>query len=228
VLRFTEGDIAPLAPNSDHDGPAGRPARTRLAPGARRDQLLDAAARTVLGDGLHAVRLEQLARDVCVSKALAYSYFSSRDELLAALLQREQSDLRERGMRAALQARSFGAMLRQTTRLYLEQSRDRGALIEALLADPSLARLMAADNRAERDSTVRFLVRAVRRRYKLPLAAAIAAVRLLMPVTGEAGRAVSEGALTVDEAEDLCVALITGALTRLAASRRQEADGANP
>jgi AcrR family transcriptional regulator len=191
--------------------------RTRLAPAARRDQILDAAARAVLRDGPGSVGLEQLARDVGISKALAYSYFRSRDDLLAALLQREQRDLRQRGMRAALQAKTFVALMRRTTRLYLEQSRDRGALIEALLADPSVARLMAAENRAERDSTVRLLVRAVRRRYDLPLDTAIAAVRLLMPVTGEAGKAVSEGALSVDEAEDLCVKLITGALSRLSA-----------
>jgi AcrR family transcriptional regulator len=197
----------------------GRPKRprTRLAPEARRNQILDAAARTVLRDGPTAVGLEQLARDIGISKALAYSYFGSRDDLLAAMLQREQRDLQERGMRAALQAKSFLEMLRQTTRIYLEHSRDRGALVEALLADPSVARLMAADNRAERDSTVRFLVRAVRRRYGLSLEKSIAAVRLLMPVTGEAGRAVSEGTLTVDEAEDICVRLITGGLTRLAA-----------
>lgn len=77
---------------------------------------------------------------------------------------------------------------------------------------------MAAENRAERDSTVRFLVRAVRRRYGLSLETSIAAVRLLMPVMGEAGKAVSEGVLTVDEAEDMCLRLITGGLARLAAS----------
>jgi len=194
-------------------------ARTRLPPEARRDQILDAAARTALRDGLTAVRLERLAKDVGVSKALAYSYFSSRDELLAALLRREQQDLRERGMRVALRARSFSAMLRQTTRLYLEQSRDRGALIEALLADPSVDRLMAADNRIERDRTVRFLVRAVRRRYGLSLETAIAAVRLLMPVTGEAGKAVSEGAMSVDDAEDICVRMIKGALAQLSPAK---------
>ena len=213
-----------MAESSDPDEPVAgdtplagrRPRRTRLPPEARRDQILDAAAKAVLRDGPGAVALEPLARDVGISKALAYSYFSSRDDLLAALLQREQRDLRERGMRAALQAKSFAGLIRNTTRLWLEQSRDRGALVEALLADPSVDRLMAAENRAEREATVRFLVRAVRRRYGLSLKTSIAAVRLLMPVTGEAGKAVSQGALTVDEAEDLCVRLITGGLAKLA------------
>jgi len=209
-----------MIPISQTPSAAQRPRRTRLAPEARRDQILDAAARTVLRDGVAAVGLEQLARDLGISKALAYTYFGSRDELFAALLRREQRDLRERGMQAALKAKSFVALIRRTTRLYLEQTRDRGALSEALLADPSVARLMAADNRVERDRTVRFFVRAARRRYGLSLPTAIAAVRLLMPVTGEAGKAVSEGMLTVDEAEDLCVRLIIGGLARLSASGR--------
>jgi AcrR family transcriptional regulator len=214
VTRPDEGNLILVKP------PEGqRPPRTRLAPEARRDQILDAAARTVLRDGVGAVGVAQLAQDVGISKALAYSYFRSRDDLLAALLQREQRDLRDRGMRAAMQAKSFTGLIRRTTRLWLEQSRDRGALVEALLADPSVDRLMASENRAERESTVRFLVRAVRRRYGLALETSIAAVRLLMPVTGEAGKAVAEGLLTVDEAEELCVRLITGALSKLSTSR---------
>lgn len=199
--------------------------RTRLSPDLRRSQILDAAAQVAIGDGPSAVSLERLAKELGISKALAYSYFRSRDELLAALLHREQLDLRDRGMRAALEAKSFDELIRRTTRLYLEQSRDRGALIEALLADPSVARLMAPANRVERDRTVRFFVRAARRRYRLDLATAIAVVRLLMPVTGEAGKAVSEGALDIDEAERLCVDLITGGMERLSARRRRTPRG---
>ena len=208
-----------MDPNFKPPSEGPKSARTRLTPEARRDQILDASAKTVVRDGPAAIGLEQLARDLGISKALVYSYFRSRDDLLASLLRREQQDLLERGMRAALQAKSFIALIRQTTRLFLEQSRDRGALVEALLADPSVARLMEADTLAERDGVVRFFVRAARRRYGLSLPKAIAAVRLLMPVTGEAGRAVAEGALTVDEAEDLCVRLITGGMARLAARR---------
>ena len=190
--------------------------RTRLSREARGDQILDSAAKAVLRHGASGVSLEGLARDVGISKALIYGYFRSRDELLAALLRREQRDLRERGMAAALRAETFEVLIRQTTRLYLEQSRDRGALIEALLSDPSVERLMADDARAEHDATVRFFVRAARRAYGLNLPTAMAAVRLLMAVTGEAGRAIGEGTMALEAAEELCVALITGGLGSLA------------
>lgn len=193
--------------------------RTRLTPEARREQILDAASRLTLEAGLHAVSMERLARDVGISKGLVYNYFPTRDALLAELLRREQTELRDRGMAQALTATSFTDMIRQTTRLYLEQTRDRGALIAALLSDPSVARLMEADNRLDRERTIRYCVRAARREYDLPLPLAISVVDMLMAITGRAGRQVAEGQLDVDPATEICVELITGALANLNPAR---------
>jgi len=193
--------------------------RTRLAPEARREQILDEAARLVLEEGLTAVSMERLAREVGISKGLVYNYFADRDALLAALLHREQTELRDRGMVTALQARTYAELIRQTTRLYLEQTRDRGALIGALLADPSVARLMEEESRADRDRTFRYFVRATRREFDLPLPLAIASVDMLMAVTDQAGKLVGQGQLDVGTATDMCVELITGGLAKLARRR---------
>jgi len=192
-----------------------RSKRTRLAPQVRRDQILDEAARLILDEGLSAVGMERLARYVGISKALVYNYFPSREALLAALLRREQAELRDRGMATALRAASFADLIRQTTRLYLEQTRDRGALINALLSDPSVARLMADDNRADRERTFRFFVRAVRREFNLPLTLAIAAVDMVSALTDRAGKLVAEGQIDVEPATEMCVELITGGLASL-------------
>lgn len=198
-----------------------RPKRTRLAPEARRDLILDEAARLIQREGLAAATMEGLARECGISKGLVYNYFPTRDALLAALLRREQEDLRDRGMATALQAGSFPDLIRQTTRLYLEQTRDRGAMIGALLADPAVARLMEDANRAEHDRTVRYFVRATRRAFGLPLPTAIAAVEMLMSVTGAAGRLVADRVLDVPMAEDMVVRIITGGLAELAEAGRQ-------
>ena len=189
--------------------------RTRLAPEARRQQILDEAARLILDEGLYAVSMERLARDVGISKGLVYNYFPTRDALLTALLSREQAELRDRGMAKALEAESYVDLIRQTTRLYLEQTRDRGALIAALLSDPSVAKLMEEESRADRDRTALYFVRATRRAYDLPLPLAIATVELLSAVTDRAGKLVSEGLVDVDSATELCVELITGGLAGL-------------
>ena len=197
--------------------PAGPKKRTRLSPLARTEQILDDAARLILDEGLSVVTMERLAREAGVSKGLVYNYFPSRDALLAALLHREQTELRDRGMVTALQAQSYDDLIRQTTRLYLEQTRDRGALTAALLADPSVARLMEEDSRADLDRTIRFFVRATRREYGLALDVGINAVDLLMAVTDQAGKLVAQGQVDVDTATEMCVQLITGGLARLAA-----------
>jgi len=194
--------------------------RTRLTPEVRREQILDEAAQLILAEGLYAVSMERLARDIGISKGLVYNYFPTRDALLTALLNREQAELRDRGMASALQAESFDDLIRQTTRLYLEQTRDRGALIAALLSDPSVALLMEAENRADRERTVRYFVKAVRREYGLPLPMAIAGVEMVSAVTDRAGRLVADGQLDVETATGMCVALITGGLANLGRIQR--------
>ncbi len=189
--------------------------RTRLPPEVRRSRILDEAAKLIIEQGLSAVSMETVGRICGISKALVYNYFPSRDQLLAALLQREQNELRDRGMRTALQASSFADLIRQTTRVYLEQTRERGALTQALLSDPSVARLMEEENRNERDRTIRYFVREGKREYNLTLPIAIAVVDMLMAVTDQAGQQTASGSLDIDTAEEICVALITGGLERL-------------
>ena len=67
--------------------------RTRLSPEARANQILEQTADLIQREGLAAVSMERLARDVGISKGLVYNYFPSRDALLAALLKREQDQL---------------------------------------------------------------------------------------------------------------------------------------
>jgi len=202
-------------------GMAAKPRRRqRLAPDARRTQIMDQAARIVIEEGLSAVSMERLGRDCEISKALVYNYFPSREVLLTALLHREQTELRDRGMEEALVAESFADLIRQTTRLYLEQTLARGALIQALLADPSVARLMEKSLRDERDMVFRYFVKQVRKTYDLPPAMASVATELLSAVTDRAGKLLSDGAIDLPTAIELCVQLITGGLSTLARKSR--------
>lgn len=77
---------------------------------------------------------------------------------------------------------------------------------------------MEAESRINRDQTIRYLVRATRRAYGLPLAQAIAAVDMLMGATGRAGSGVADGELKIDDAIDLCVGSALGGLERLSSS----------
>jgi TetR/AcrR family transcriptional regulator, fatty acid biosynthesis regulator len=197
--------------------------RTRLKSEARRDQILDRAAELVLADGLAALSMEGVARATGVSKGLVYNYFPDRQALFAALLQREQRDLNDRGMRSALAASDFADLIRRTTGLYLRQTEARGALIAALLADPGVARLMEAQDRVDREQAFRFFVRATRRAYGLSLPTAITAVDLLWAVTDRAGQLVGQGLMGAEEATEMCVSLFVGGLAELSSAAPKEA-----
>ena len=121
----------------------------------------------------------------------------------------------------ALEAQSYEELIRQTTRVYLEHTKARGALIQALVADPSVVRLMAADTAAAQERTIRYFVRETRREYGLNLPVAISAMGLFMSLTDRAGKQVAEGSMDIDTAETMVVQIITGGLRKLADSLAQ-------
>ena len=62
----------------------------RLPPEERRTQLLDAALEIVAEEGLPGVSIESIARRAGVTRPVVYSVYADLDELLGALLQREE------------------------------------------------------------------------------------------------------------------------------------------
>ncbi|HSW12812.1 MAG TPA: TetR/AcrR family transcriptional regulator [Solimonas sp.] len=74
-----------------------------LGPERRRPQILDAALKLAAGPGLHTVNMESVAQAIGVTKPSVYACFSSREDLLDALLAREEQRLFA-GVMAALPA----------------------------------------------------------------------------------------------------------------------------
>ncbi|MEC3976191.1 TetR/AcrR family transcriptional regulator [Amycolatopsis sp. H20-H5] len=58
----------------------------------RRSELLDAALHLVVAQGHHAATMDAVARQAGVTKPVIYGVFTSRAELLATLLRREQNE----------------------------------------------------------------------------------------------------------------------------------------
>ena len=63
--------------------------QTRIKGPARRERLLDAAAEIALAHGVAAVTMDGVAALNGVNRAIAYRYFTDRDDMLATLLDRE-------------------------------------------------------------------------------------------------------------------------------------------
>jgi AcrR family transcriptional regulator len=63
---------------------------------ARREQILDAARRAFLRDGFHATSMQDLFAESGLSSGAVYSYFASKDDMIAAIAEenmREAADL---------------------------------------------------------------------------------------------------------------------------------------
>jgi len=69
-------------------------ARRRYSPrrprAERREQLFDAALRLIDRDGFGALTMEGVAREADLAKTVVYDTFGNREELMRALLEREQ------------------------------------------------------------------------------------------------------------------------------------------
>src|SRR3954447_5758548 len=65
-------------------GPARSP-RRRESPDVRRNQILDAAASTLLSNGLHATTVADVAEAAGIAKGTVYLHFESKAELMAGL-----------------------------------------------------------------------------------------------------------------------------------------------
>lgn len=72
-----------------------------LGPERRRPQILDAALKLASESGIRAVNMEAVAQVLGVTKPVVYACFTSREDLLNALLEREELRLFE-GVMAAL------------------------------------------------------------------------------------------------------------------------------
>ncbi len=88
-----------------------RPARRRLQPEERREELLDSAFAVVLHRGLEGLTMEGLAAEAGVNKALPYHYFATRDGVLVALTDREYTRILEAFEAAASKAVGLEAKL---------------------------------------------------------------------------------------------------------------------
>src|SRR5205085_457574 len=100
-------------------------ARKRLEPRARRALLLDAAERAFTTHGVESTRVEDAAAQAEVATGLLYRYFSSKEDLLDALMRRRADVFHER-MRGRLeqldtQQQPPAVLVAEGLRVWLEQ-----------------------------------------------------------------------------------------------------------
>jgi AcrR family transcriptional regulator len=114
----------------------------------RLDELLTAARDLVRENGPDAVSIAEVARRVGLSRPALYEYFSSRDELLAAILDDEiprwQAELADAVAAAGSLSEQVEAHVRTQLRLARDEGHAAAAIAVHAVAEPALARILTA------------------------------------------------------------------------------------
>jgi AcrR family transcriptional regulator len=187
---------------------ASRRPHTRLTREARAEQLIDAAGQVIESEGLAAVTLKRIAREVGVSETQAHNHFSGRADLLIAMARRELAAMGAEQITAAQQGKPGLSRVRLSTIGYLRQISQRGVLVQTLLNSPEV-RLGLRGERAERRAQGRRRsAERMNSRYGVADDVGYATTAALTAVCLRAGRLIAGGKITLADAERLSLAII--------------------
>lgn len=191
--------------------------RTRLSPSARTDQLLDVAKQMVVSDGLQSFTMESLARTAAVSSPLVYNYFSSRQALLQALLEREYRVSGSALITEVDNANSFEEVIR----MFVANNFDHhapGNILPVLLSQPEIAESIRELRKRQRIRIARYLVENTAKTYKLTVEQAQLAVTMSSGASIAASEWVAMNRLDRQHAIDMAVAYIKAGMKGLGLS----------
>jgi len=153
----------------------------RLSGEKRREHFLQVASELVTGEGVDAVTMESVAAAAGVSKGLGYAYFTNRNDLLLAVLERELDVFNARvadAVRAATP--SFEPRVRAAVHAWFDALSDRGALLSTLLQASQIRQPL----RERRNATYRrleaFWGKLAADEFGLPLDRSVIAAAILM------------------------------------------------
>jgi len=202
-----------------------RRARRRLAPEARRRELLDAAAAIVQAEGARGLPMERLAERAGVSKGLGYAYFANGEELALALHDRELGEVYRRVEAATADAPELDSAVARAVAAYFDVVAERGALLGSLQARLDRTRLERRSRERVR-AFVDFWSAALGEAFPRSAPHARLVAGMLLGAADTAARAWRRGGLSRAEAESLCVGFLRGGLAGAADATEGTADAA--
>jgi len=190
--------------------------RTRLSPANRIDQLLDVAKQMIVSDGLQSFTIESLARLAAVSSPLVYNYFSSRQALLQALLEREYRVSGSALLAEVVNASSFEEVIRA----FIANNFDHhapGNIVPVLMSQPELAAKIKQLRKQTGKQTANFLVENTAKNYKLNVEQAQLAITMSSGASVAAAEWVAMNQLDRERAIDMVLAYIKSGMEGLGA-----------
>lgn len=207
------------------DGTPLRRVRTRLSLDERRTQLMNAAAELALAEGVAAVSMKRLARDLGISEAQAHNCFARRVDLLLSLARREIAQLEANRKGSVARGTNVTINVALSTITYLHQAQARGPLLQGLLMVPEVRDGLRAERRQLARATREPIVQSMANRYGITPAQAFGSNAILSAICLRAGGLLAAGKTDLEVAERLCLSIV---LAGSEASARLGGESATP
>ena len=201
-----------------------RRSRTRLAPEARRQQLLDTATAIVAAEGIHAATMKRIAREIGVSEALAFTYFKSRAALLAEVARRELAEMEAIRHAEIKKGETSRFRVALSTRAYLQQIEQRGSVLHVLLAAPEVRALLRPERRSTQAQRGASVAATLTSRYGVDPDLAHGATQALTAASRRAGRLLAMKRVSREAAERLTLSMIERANRDLVSNSERPLD----
>ena len=190
---------------------APKKTRTRLSPKARKDMILDHAAKLVANEGVSAVSIERVSLEANISKALAYNHYSSVTSLLQALLVREYRHLRRLQLDTVESAETLEQMVQQSTGVYLAYIKEHGLLIERLEAEPAVANY-GDPTEYGNFATVMYLAKILNDNFGIEIETALVITEISYGLPSAGGRYVIHNEANFQTIEDIVAKMVLASL----------------
>lgn len=139
-----------------------------MSPQARREQILDSAVAYIVERGLSTFTLENVAQQAGVSKPLVYKYFTRREDMLKAVLEREYVYLGRHKLDVLPDEVPMEPLIRASNRNAFNYLYERGPVIRLLASDRSVAELVHQRERDERAAVTEHFIKRLMKTYGLP------------------------------------------------------------
>ncbi|MEM7017035.1 MAG: helix-turn-helix domain-containing protein [Pseudomonadota bacterium] len=186
--------------------------RKRLTPEERTHEILDAAMRIVIRDGVGKMTMEIVAKEAGVSKGLIYAYFPNLTALLQQVYVRENQQLHRQHLSSLKHPHTFESMVKITASINRASQDDRRLLIKRLASEPSIAAAMAEEDQRNRFNIVKFLSHEIIDNFDIPVPIAQHATALALRYDPET---TGESTYSTAQLDDIWGAMMVGAMKEL-------------
>ncbi|WOB06019.1 TetR/AcrR family transcriptional regulator [Piscinibacter gummiphilus] len=197
----------------------------RMSPEARREQILDSAVSYIVERGLSTFTLENVAHEAGVSKPLVYKYFTRREDLLRAVMEREYVYLGSHKLDVLPDDVPLEPLIRASNRNAFNYLYERGPVIRLLAGDRSVAELVHQRERNERSAITEHFIKRLMKTYGVPKDVAFICTVMTVNAPILSSRALKRAGITAERAAQVWSDFAMGGWHALQA---QQSDAGKP